>query len=477
MCGQSGLMITNTTSVSELEIARRLMILNVLRGEHSAGMFDYMPHAEKNKQFSFTKSVEHPFDFILDVFDAQSKGRWKTSRPVILATHCRYATKGELKTENAHPFRHGKIIGMHNGTIKKEFLSSEKFKTDSEAFFFNLDRYGLEESLKEIQNKEAAYAFVWLNTKERTLNFIRNSKRPLSYTMLYNSKFGLVWSSEAAHLKVGISSVNSSMASSNPTSFKEMVHYSISVDAKEIAFNEVDYTHLKDTEFTHLLGAGYYDSVWDSSSNSWVPKGTVQAVSDSLAPEEVLKRYAKSASPIQTELSNKWDIAFSGFYSAAALQHIKYLRERVANGKKEKEKEAYKNADSKPYEKKIVTATMDSASNGGKDDVIPFNDAVRLGDSAGEEVFMFGPYYAKEASRARYVQLLREGCQNCMAKSRINEAIVWLNDKEYVCHECAKSIIEDSNHWFFNGGGIPKYVQARIKADYETLFVQPAQLN
>src|SRR5690606_12530726 len=40
-----------------------------------------------------------------------------------------------------------------------------------------------------------AYALVWVDLKEKTLNFVKNNKRPLNFTYLYN-RSTLLWSSQ-----------------------------------------------------------------------------------------------------------------------------------------------------------------------------------------------------------------------------------------------------------------------------------------
>lgn len=78
------------------------------------------------------------------------------SRPIII--HVRKATKGEIVDENAHPFRVGKFIGVHNGNFvfRDQNMNAVKDKTDSEMFYEMVDssdeRYITDKINKALEN-------------------------------------------------------------------------------------------------------------------------------------------------------------------------------------------------------------------------------------------------------------------------------------------------------------------------------------
>jgi len=95
--------------------------------------------------------------------------------------HSRSATSGSISTKNAHPFVQGDIMLVHNGTLRSTFnLPHPKPETDvdSDVLCYNLahvDPVDAHEILGKIQG---AYALVWFDLRDQTVNFARNSERP-----------------------------------------------------------------------------------------------------------------------------------------------------------------------------------------------------------------------------------------------------------------------------------------------------------
>ena len=63
---------------------------------------------------------------------------------------------------------------------------------DSEVMYAHLAKHGAQETFSTI---EGAFACVWWNDKEKTLNFIRNSERPLYFTWSEDCRM-MFWASE-----------------------------------------------------------------------------------------------------------------------------------------------------------------------------------------------------------------------------------------------------------------------------------------
>lgn len=199
MCGIAGVYSTNLTSV-EREIFEQTLMLNVWRGKDSTGVIK-IGDPDKSPMVKTIKSMAASPGFICSktgnnfIWDSDKE---IASRPKAygLIGHTRHATKGDVNLQNAHPFRFPNVVGIHNGTISLSFEGSKEYGTDSEALYSLIDKYGIEEALNKVSSADPAYALVYVDLKEKTLNFIKNSRRPLDFTYLYN-RSTLVWSSQS----------------------------------------------------------------------------------------------------------------------------------------------------------------------------------------------------------------------------------------------------------------------------------------
>jgi hypothetical protein len=74
------------------------------------------------------------------------------------------------------------VIGAHNGTLtNKHYYDKEnKFAVDSEALYNCIDLYGIDEAIKHIKG---AYALIYWDKDEQTINYIRNKERPLWFAL------------------------------------------------------------------------------------------------------------------------------------------------------------------------------------------------------------------------------------------------------------------------------------------------------
>lgn len=93
-----------------------------------------------------------------------------------LIGHCRAATRGSLSPENAHPFDVGKLVGIHNGTIRSG-LKIPDGETDSQALYEVLQENGIS-GLKDING---AFALIWYDKETHKVHALRNTERPLFY--------------------------------------------------------------------------------------------------------------------------------------------------------------------------------------------------------------------------------------------------------------------------------------------------------
>lgn len=181
-------------------VFEQLLRVDVVRGPHSTGVATVQRF---NNSVSVAKAVGAPEELLSTSEYADiMKGQFK-----VFIGHNRFATIGKITPENAHPFVFDKVVGAHNGTLewsaRHKLFHNEKFGTDSEAIFADIDERGLDETVKILANpsyNNNAFALVWHDSETDTINFIRNSRRELFY-MYSEDRCTIFWSSEIGLLR------------------------------------------------------------------------------------------------------------------------------------------------------------------------------------------------------------------------------------------------------------------------------------
>ena len=229
MCGLFGL-ASSTLSPYELDVLKMMSHLTSLRGTDSTGICTVTFNKKKDLTANVRKGVITPSTFIYS----------KTIQEYLLADrlsavlgHNRHATLGKISNDNAHPFRCKHIIGMHNGTVGG-IVPKNSDKTDSQILYEHMAEQGLESTLDFIKN--GAYALVWLDYRDSTINFYRNGQRPLYY--MYTPGGTVMWMSERWMLDVIKDKMN--WSSGTPVLLDSMTHYRIKVGTHMLSKVEVE---------------------------------------------------------------------------------------------------------------------------------------------------------------------------------------------------------------------------------------------
>lgn len=187
MCGIVG--IAGNMNASHRDAFKDMLMVCQVRGRDSTGAFKV---GGGNKAV-VVKRVGTP-EILLDsmAFDRNID----TNDAKVLVGHCRAKTVGEASVANAHPFSHNGLTGVHNGTLRWIYGKERKedFGTDSEWLYWHASEYGMEETISDL-DADDAWALVWWNEKDNTLNFLRNDKRPLWFTYSKDMKV-MLWASE-----------------------------------------------------------------------------------------------------------------------------------------------------------------------------------------------------------------------------------------------------------------------------------------
>lgn len=191
MCGHVG--VAGNLGNKEVKMFNDMLIADSVRGMHSTGVASVGlgDNVEVIKELG-------PAPYLMELKRYDSV---VSQTKMVLIGHNRHATMGGVTRANAHPFVFPNVVGAHNGTIphsdKKAIPNHEKFGTDSEAIFAAFNDAHPEDLIK---NLYGAWALVWFDRKERTINFLRNDQRDLCFALSKDNKC-LFWASEPYMLR------------------------------------------------------------------------------------------------------------------------------------------------------------------------------------------------------------------------------------------------------------------------------------
>lgn len=223
MCGLVG--IAGDLNASHEKIMKDLLILDSLRGIDSTGVCYVSKH---NDDVKIAKQIGNPFE----LFDQKSFDKASNGFQKVMIGHNRYATSGAISRSNAHPFDVGQLVGVHNGTIKNKgnLHNHMDFKVDSENLYHHIQEKGLPDMLDKA---DGAWALVWWNKQDKTVNFLRNKERPLFFSSSADAQGNtdgktIFWASEAWMLIVALSRAN--IAHTKPEELEVNVHFSIPIE-------------------------------------------------------------------------------------------------------------------------------------------------------------------------------------------------------------------------------------------------------
>jgi hypothetical protein len=179
MCGIVGVM-KRDLGIPEINRFRDLFAVAQVRGDDGSGIFAVpragpaKPVAVNGKQgvkFARTTWSSGHLVTTKEFYDA-IKGELS-----ILVGHARQPTRGGSTIDMVHPHRSEHIILVHNGTMTfVNGISLKQGESDSKAICKALATVGPQ---KFVQDSYGAYALIWVDLKQQTLNFLRNGERPL----------------------------------------------------------------------------------------------------------------------------------------------------------------------------------------------------------------------------------------------------------------------------------------------------------
>lgn len=175
MCGIVGLITKNKNGFSkeQQDIFSTLLFVDLLRGADSTGVFT----VNNDGDVYVAKDAVHSMDF-LQKTEYEEAQRRAFTRGMAMVGHNRKATRGTVNDKNAHPFNvDNNIVLVHNGTMHDDHTKHADVEVDSHAIAHLIhEKDHIGEALGSFYG---AYALVWYDVENATINMIRNSQRPL----------------------------------------------------------------------------------------------------------------------------------------------------------------------------------------------------------------------------------------------------------------------------------------------------------
>ena len=203
MCGIVG--VFGKASFRNFNMFEIMLKLDVIRGEDSTGIalinkFDYL----------LIKDVISPKELLSNNEYRRLKNKMPEYLPTLMLGHNRLATKGEVTAENAHPFQHGNITLVHNGTMRTQcgLIDNKRFDSDSENLCYSIAMEGIEKTWEQLHGSAT---LVWHDAKDNSLNMACNGERPMFFADFEDGQ-GMMFASEQFMINVAAQKLNAKIS-------------------------------------------------------------------------------------------------------------------------------------------------------------------------------------------------------------------------------------------------------------------------
>lgn len=181
MCGIVGFITQeeNIGATGRRKFFLSALIADSLRGTDGTGAF-FVRHKQEGVA-DWCKQGSHVYD-LLDSKLGMERMNQDFGKFRAVIGHNRAATVGKSSTANAHPFQEGPITLVHNGTLHVTStlpIGKSDLKgvdVDSHVIAHNLAEHPAEEVISKLSG---AFALIWHDARDNSVNIVRNSDRPL----------------------------------------------------------------------------------------------------------------------------------------------------------------------------------------------------------------------------------------------------------------------------------------------------------
>lgn len=188
MCGLWGYTTNRSIKLTAEQKGIRTRIAMALgysmqdRGSHSTGI----GYVKGKDTLAFYKQAIPAAEFIVK----EEVKKIIYDSPVILG-HTRFATVGEITSNNAHPFLFNNVLGCHNGHVTNFKELYPKSTVDSESIFKHIGYYknDFKKAFLELQGE---FAITWIYGEEPNTVYLVKSGNPLG-TMFVPELSTLFW--------------------------------------------------------------------------------------------------------------------------------------------------------------------------------------------------------------------------------------------------------------------------------------------
>lgn len=410
MCGQVGVCGNLTYAVGE--IFRQMLVVDQLRGMDATGIASYS--AAKDEAVVFKKAMVAT-DFVQLAKTKEIIGN--IAYCDVMLGHNRAATRGNVVDENSHPFENEHIILAHNGTlISKGGLKTFKHAVDSQNIAANMVEMGEKETLESLYG---SYSLVWINRDKRTLNFARNSERPLCY--VHDEKSGIIyWASEPRMLS-WILERNKLKPEKIwlPTPLRWF-----SLNLGDMSFSKTNFT-----EYTHTYKYGnnraWESEAWeqeaeDTRRKNWtnrIPAG-IHTTVNSLFNE--LQDAKGAATFMSVKNFSRWSGQADTGTATGTILFKDRLVDAVMYSVTEKEAPNGKYIDAK------ITSVRQNATTGRLEVVLEYLPPAAL-------PLRIPGFEGRMLTREEFYRNINSGCMVCNLTAKPTDKLHWVGDKEF-CH-------------------------------------------